>query len=199
MFNQTYFDFSNHPDTVYPLNILSCWKRLIQEIGYTINSTILSSSSSTLDSLSSELEIFFWYLALALSTDDTIAIVTYVIIKAYSCKDCFISREHVMSLPVHLVLVDAFSPCDLSTSSLGYVYGVIDTAVMWILDYGSRHLRWWDVCLSIFWDKRYRIGHPNRQPISLIISHCTPRWCLTLLRLRRFFQTVQFVVFVFIE
>ena len=46
-----------------------------------------------------------------------------------------------MSLPVHLVLLDAFSPCDLSTSSLGYVYGVIDTAVMWILDYGSRHLR----------------------------------------------------------
>ena len=45
-----------------------------------------------------------------------------------------------MSLPVHLLLVDSFPPCDLSTSSLGYVFGVVDTSVMWILDYGSRHL-----------------------------------------------------------
>ena len=42
-------------------------------------------------------------------------------------------REHASCLPSHLLYVNAFSPMDLSSSPLGMVYGVMDTAVLWIM------------------------------------------------------------------
>ncbi|KAK8804351.1 hypothetical protein WA588_004566, partial [Blastocystis sp. NMH] len=112
-FNQCYFDFVNHPETVYPVSILSCWNRLIKDIHYVINKSVVANAALSSDTRST----------LALSTDDTIGIVTFIILKA----------EHASCLPSHLLYVNAFSPMDLSSSPLGMVYGVMDTAVLWIM------------------------------------------------------------------
>lgn len=58
-------------------------------------------------------------------------------------------RNLSSSLPVHLVLVDAFTPCELSCSVLGYAFGVMETAVNWILKNGAKES--WIVCLMKWW------------------------------------------------
>lgn len=45
--------------------------------------------------------------------------------------------ELAFSIPAHLVIVDALTPFDLSTTASGYSFGVIDTAVMWINEYAE--------------------------------------------------------------
>lgn len=43
------------------------------------------------------------------------------------------SRNLASSLPAHFLMIDAFSPCELSCSVLGYSYGIMETAMNWIL------------------------------------------------------------------
>ena len=121
---------------------MQCWDRLMKDIYYIVNTTLVqnqvSSSSRPIQSLTHFRKLSF--LAIALSTDDTIAIVTYILIQAYHSGAFFMCREHSILLPSHLRIIDYFCPFDLSTTYQGYVYGVIDTAVMWIYDYGSRRL-----------------------------------------------------------
>ena len=45
--------------------------------------------------------------------------------------------ELAFLIPAHLVIVDALTPFDLSTTVSGYSFGVIDTAVMWINEYAE--------------------------------------------------------------
>ena len=47
--------------------------------------------------------------------------------------ECVIIRNLSSSLPAHFLLVDCYSPCNISCSVLGYAYGVMDTAVSWIM------------------------------------------------------------------
>lgn len=39
-FNETYFQFQNHPELVMPLTILSSWNRLLCDVRYVINTEI---------------------------------------------------------------------------------------------------------------------------------------------------------------
>ena len=42
------------------------------------------------------------------------------------------------SIPAHFIIVDAFAPCELACSVLGYTYGIMETAVSWILKNGKK-------------------------------------------------------------
>lgn len=48
-------------------------------------------------------------------------------------------RENSAQIPAHLIVVDTFTPYDISTTSAGYAYGVVETAVMWICEYAESH------------------------------------------------------------
>lgn len=48
-------------------------------------------------------------------------------------------RENIAQIPAHLIVVDTFMPYDISTTSAGYTYGVVETAVMWICEYAESH------------------------------------------------------------
>ena len=51
----------------------------------------------------------------------------------------FDRRENIAQIPAHLIVVDTFMPYDISTTSAGYAYGVVETAVMWICEYAESH------------------------------------------------------------
>lgn len=68
-----------------------------------------------------------------LSTDDLISIVIFILVKSYTCRSLIRHRSLSSSLPAHFVIIDAFSPCELSCSVLGFAYGIMETAMMWIL------------------------------------------------------------------
>lgn len=121
-FNCSYFEFNYHLDTALPLSILQCWNQLLTDIRYGINVDIYRNKKKKA------------HLAnLALSTDDMISLVIYILIKSWGFVRCIACSNLSSSLPVHLVLVDAFTPCELSCSVLGYAFGVMETAVNWIL------------------------------------------------------------------
>lgn len=78
-------------------------------------------------------------LAIAVSTDDLIGIVSFIFLHTYIFDLSLLFSDLCLSVPAHLILVDAFCPFDLSISSSGYSYSVIETAVMWINDYAKSH------------------------------------------------------------
>ena len=52
---------------------------------------------------------------------------------------CFVNcRNLSSSLPVHFALIDSFTPCELSCSVLGYAYGIMETAMTWIMKNGKQ-------------------------------------------------------------
>ena len=71
-FNCSYFEFNYHLDTALPLSILQCWNQLLTDIRYGINVDIYRNKKKKA------------HLAnLALSTDDMISLVIYILIKSW--------------------------------------------------------------------------------------------------------------------
>ena len=48
-------------------------------------------------------------------------------------------RENIAQLPAHLIVVDTFMPYDISTTSAGYTYGVVETAGVWLCEDAESH------------------------------------------------------------
>ena len=42
------------------------------------------------------------------------------------------------SISAYFIIFDAFAPCELACSVLGYTYGIMETAVSWILKNGKK-------------------------------------------------------------
>lgn len=126
-----YFQFSYHPETVLPLSILQCWDQLLTDIRYEINMHIRSDGQKK-EHIGD----------VALSTDDLISITIFILLK--SLWSCGVVRRRNLSssLPAHFALIDSFTPCELSCSVLGYAYGIMETAMTWILKNGKQ----WLVC-----------------------------------------------------
>lgn len=146
---------------MYPVSILSCWNRLIKDIHYVINKSVVANAALSSDTRSSTLFSLQTWLALALSTDDTIGIVTFILLKAWHWIDGVMPREHASCLPSHLLYVDAFSPMDLSSSPLGMVYGVMDTAVLWIMGHKPSSLLSCVCFKNKQWCVRWRATKPT--------------------------------------
>ena len=69
-FNCSYYEFNYHLDTVLPLSVLQCWNQLLTDIRYGINMDMQRNKKKA-------------HLAnAALSTDDMISLVIYILIKS---------------------------------------------------------------------------------------------------------------------
>lgn len=71
------------------------------------------------------------------------------------------NRNLSSSLPVHIALIDSFTPCELSCSVLGYAYGIVETAVTWIMRNGKQ----WRVC-SYRMPSSVRVDEQKRMSIE---------------------------------
>ena len=138
-----YFQFSYHPETVLPLSILQCWDQLLTDIRYEINMHIRSDGQKK-EHIGD----------VALSTDDLISITIFILLK--SLWSCGVVRRRNLSssLPAHFALIDSFTPCELSCSVLGYAYGIMETAMTWIMKNGKQ----WLVC-SLYVARRSEIPY----------------------------------------
>ncbi|KAK8830438.1 hypothetical protein WA577_006119 [Blastocystis sp. JDR] len=52
--NNAYFSFENHPETVLPLGILSCWNCLLSDIRYAVNTEIVKKNALKEEEMKSE-------------------------------------------------------------------------------------------------------------------------------------------------
>ena len=74
-----------------------------------------------------------------MSTDDVISVVCFVFLQTFGFLRRFACRENIGQIPAHLLVVDTFTPYDISTTSAGYAYGIVETAMMWICEYAESH------------------------------------------------------------
>ena len=121
-----------------PFTLLSIWDRLLCNIRYSINSEICKNNLFSIEELKSIGFLNLSFIAIALSTDDLIGIVSYILLHTFVFFFTIIFRDLVLTIPAHLVLVDAFCPFDLSITSLGYSFGIIETATLWICNYAKQ-------------------------------------------------------------
>lgn len=129
-FNCSYFDFNYHPESVLPLSILQCWHQLLIDIRYCVCDDQRKKGKSKEEIAQA-----------SLTTDDLISIVIFLLVKSL---DSFVGiriRNLASSLPAHFIIIDAFSPCELACSVLGYTYGIMETAVTWILKNGKKRIQ----------------------------------------------------------
>lgn len=66
-----------------PLTILSSWNRLLCDIRYAINTQIQNQHVFSDDQLKSIFFVFLFILAIAVSTDDLIGIVSFIFLHTY--------------------------------------------------------------------------------------------------------------------
>ena len=102
------------------------------------NSGICKNNLFSIEELKSIGFLNLSFIAIALSTDDLIGIVSYILLHTFVFFFTIIFRDLVLTIPAHLVLVDAFCPFDLSITSLGYSFGIIETATLWICNYAKQ-------------------------------------------------------------
>lgn len=75
-----------------------------------------------------------------MSTDDVISVVCFVFLRTWGFlgrgED---GRESIAQTPAHLMVVDTFTPYEIATTSAGYAYGIVETAMLWICEYAESH------------------------------------------------------------